>query len=170
MYDIIVWVDHAVVPGNTYTITKNDDNTYKLIPAGEIIQNGTPLSAKNFNNMEEGILAANITSAEALNQLRFTNDRVNDCVSDIYDVTLTNTQEYPFNDSSYTVAFPAGKARNNKNYHVHTEAVSCSRRGIINGGGIGDIVISDKMLNGFKIRFTGAADTVTLKIFVQGGL
>jgi hypothetical protein len=37
------------------------------------------------------------------------------------------------------------------------------------GGEVGDIVFSDKMLNGFKVAYTGSATSVRLKIYVQGG-
>ena len=36
-------------------------------------------------------------------------------------------------------------------------------------GGIGEIKITDKQLNGFKIEFTGAAKEVSVKCTVQGG-
>lgn len=36
-------------------------------------------------------------------------------------------------------------------------------------GGVGEIRITDKQLNGFKIKYTGAAKEVTVKCTVQGG-
>lgn len=36
-------------------------------------------------------------------------------------------------------------------------------------GGVGEIHITDKQLNGFKIEYTGAAKEVTVKCTVQGG-
>ena len=36
-------------------------------------------------------------------------------------------------------------------------------------GGVGEIRITDKQLNGFKIEYTGAAKEVTVKCTVQGG-
>ena len=37
------------------------------------------------------------------------------------------------------------------------------------GGFAGDIIVSEKLLNGFKVEYTGSAKTVTLKIYVKGG-
>lgn len=74
-YNILVWKDHAVAPANTYTVTENDDGTITLTPAGEIIQQGTNMSAVNFNNMETGIFAANLGAAEALQLLRLVKDK-----------------------------------------------------------------------------------------------
>lgn len=34
---------------------------------------------------------------------------------------------------------------------------------------VGDVVVYDKQVNGFKIAFTGSAKSVTVRCFVQGG-
>ena len=84
-----------------------------------------------------------------------------DLEGEVGQVTLTNTQAYPFNNSKITVALQ--KARDTLNYTVQTE--------IISGNGFpGDIKISDKQLNGFKIEFTGSATSVTVKYIVRGGM
>ena len=75
---------------------------------------------------------------------------------------LTNNQKYPFNNSVKTLAFDSANIRNNKDYTVIVEAEA-------EGGFVGDIIISDKMLNGFKIAYTGSARKVAVKCYVQGG-
>ena len=35
---------------------------------------------------------------------------------------------------------------------------------------VGDVVVYDKQLNGFKIAYTGSAESVSLKCYVQGGV
>ena len=37
-------------------------------------------------------------------------------------------------------------------------------------GNVGDIVISNKQVNGFKIEFTGSAASATVKYSVSGGI
>ena len=37
------------------------------------------------------------------------------------------------------------------------------------GGFPGDIVITEKLLNGFKMAHTGSAKSVTVKVYVKGG-
>ena len=101
-YNILVWKDHAVAPANTYTVTENDDGTITLTPAGEIIQQGTNMSAVNFNNMETGIFAANLGAAEALQLLRLVKDKTDSLEGIILEDTLTNSQKYPFNNSVKT--------------------------------------------------------------------
>lgn len=60
MYANTVWYDHVVERPNTYTSTPNSDGSYTYEAApGEIIQQGTPMSATHFNNLEQGTLAAN---------------------------------------------------------------------------------------------------------------
>lgn len=77
--------------------------------------------------------------------------------------TLTNTKKYPFNNSVQTLAIPQTSTRTTKDYTVTVEVTDYS------GGCVGDIVVSDKMLNGFKVAHTGSATSVSLKIYVQGG-
>lgn len=52
----IDWKDHVVERPRTYRKTTNTDGSETYTPApGEIIQQGTPQSATNFNQMEEAI-------------------------------------------------------------------------------------------------------------------
>lgn len=51
------WQDHVVTRPNTYTETTNSDGSITHTDAsGEVVQQGTPMSATNFNNLEEGLL------------------------------------------------------------------------------------------------------------------
>ncbi len=85
-----------------------------------------------------------------------------DMTGDIITTQLTNSQQYPFNNSIKTISLPY--AKNNLNYTVQMEVVSYS------GGFVGDISITEKMLNGFKIATTGSATSVNLKLYVKGGI
>lgn len=59
MYNIKTWIDHVVQRPKTYTVTDNADGTKTLTDApGSIVQQGTPMSATNFNAMEGGIADA----------------------------------------------------------------------------------------------------------------
>lgn len=77
-------------------------------------------------------------------------------------VTLVNTKEYPFNDSKVTVAIT--NTRQNLFYDVECEITAYS------GGLPGDIVISDKQLNGFKLEFDGSAKSVTVAYKIKEGM
>ena len=77
-------------------------------------------------------------------------------------VTLTNDQPYPFNNSIQTVSI--ADTRDNMDYVIDWVVTASS------GGNVGDILISDKLLNGFKIEFTGSATSVTIKYLVVGGM
>ena len=76
-------------------------------------------------------------------------------------VTLTNSKSFPFNDSVQTVAI--SPTRQNVNYIVDYYVSSAV-------GNVGDIVVSDKLLNGFKIEYTGSASSVTIKYQILGGM
>jgi len=161
-YQILLWKDHAVTPGNTYSVTENDDGTITLTPAGRIVQQGTNMSAVNFNNMEQGIFAANVLTAESIRMIMMLQNKTDSLEGIILEETLTNSKKYPFNDSVKTIALGNENLRNNKDYTVIVETEAAD-------GFVGDIVITDKMLNGFKIAYTGSASSVKVKCYVQGG-
>ena len=47
----------------------------------------------------------------------------------------------------------------------------CRKQSIaIGSGAVGEIVITDKQLNGFKIEHTGSAAKVSVKYIVEGGM
>lgn len=77
-------------------------------------------------------------------------------------VTLTNTKAYPFNNSKVTIAIT--NTRQNLFYDVETEVTAYS------GGLPGDIIVSDKQLNGFKLEFDGSAKSVTVAYKIKEGM
>lgn len=77
-------------------------------------------------------------------------------------ITLTNTQDYPFNNSGATI--PIAIPKNNLHYRVDAYVVNAT------GGFVEQIVIYDKQVNGFKIRFDGSAKNVELRYQVVGGM
>lgn len=52
----IGWKDHVVERPRTYTEATNSDGSKTYTPApGEVLQQGTPQSATNFNTMDEAL-------------------------------------------------------------------------------------------------------------------
>lgn len=129
--------------------------------SGQILQKGTPLSSKNMNNIENGTHASNIGATEAALQIAQLKRDVRDLEGEIGVVNLKNTNKYPFNNSIKTIAMK--KARNTIDYRVVYELISSD-------GAIGEVIITDKQLNGFKIEYTGSAANVAIKYYIQGGL
>lgn len=164
MYTITNWKDNARDPQNTYTMVQNADGTVKLTPAGTLVQQGTNQSAANFNNMEKGIFSANEIASEAVRMCRLLQRAVEGLKGEQIPVTLTNSLAYPFNNSKKTVSLTNPTNRNTKDYTVMVEVVSAV------GGGVGDILITDKLLNGFKVEYTGAATSVSIICYVRGGM
>jgi hypothetical protein len=143
-YNMKQWKDHIV-----------DEATQ------EVIQEGTPVSASNMNNMETGILGNDGLASVLIQQSMQYKRNIADLEGELREISLTNTQEYPFNNSEITVALL--KERDTLNYRVLTEVVSSN-------GIVGDIVVYDKAKNGFKIKYTGSAASATIKCFIQGGM
>lgn len=55
------WQDHSVERPRTYTEAINEDGSKTYTPAfGEVLQEGTPQSATNLNNLETGLQHTNI--------------------------------------------------------------------------------------------------------------
>lgn len=170
MYDRCIWQDSVRDPERTYKMTNNADGTVKVEPAGKVLQEGTNQSSENFNNMEDGILDVNIALGiifQHLLQSEPNHDgRIvvleDDSTVEAGTVTLTNSAKYPFNNSSKTIAL--AKVRNTTNYLVECVVESYS------GGLPGDVVVSGKAVNGFKLEFNGSAESVTIKYIVKGGI
>ena len=74
--------------------------------------------------------------------------------------TLTNTYTFPFNNSSKTVAL--SNTRDNLSYVVEILSVS-------GDGKVGEIEITDRQVNGFKMRFTSSAKSAVVNYCVIGG-
>lgn len=162
MRDPINWLDHVVEYPNRVRLTPLGDNLYLMekVP-GEIIQQGTPVNANNQNAMDLAALQAIMMAQENAMEIRWVKDKADAQAGEAIELTLTNTEAYPFNNSVYTVQL--AKNRNKKDYTVLVEVETAT------GGGVGDILITDKLLNGFKIAFSGAASSVHVRCVVQGG-
>lgn len=177
MYNHTEWKDHVTQYPNRRIITDNGDGTSNVVKdQGEVIQQGTAQSATNFGNMEDGILDAYL-GAKTLLVGNLQQQRQNDAHMEEIDasfdaevtgetktVTLTNSAAYPFNstmDNPTTVALTT--TRKNLFYTVEAEVTAHT-------GEVGDIHITDKALNGFKVSFDGSASSVTLTLRIKGGM
>lgn len=125
---------------------------------GEEIQEGTDQSAGHFNNAEHGISDVNLAAALILISSSLTAEQV---ATEERTITLANSQSYPFNDSTKTIALAT--ARNFTDYTVEAEVLDHS-------GNVGDVRIFDRMLNGFKIAYDGSAKSATIKLRIKGGM
>ena len=156
MYQPTDWRNHTTDKPGRYYITKNDDdNTYNIVRAGTVMQQGTPQDQAHFNHMEQGILDAQIALTLLLDALRQQSWEI-----ETGEITLTNTQAFPFHDSAKSVDLKTH--RENGEYIVITVASAPT-------GNIGEIVVSDRLTNGFKLGYTGSAPSVTVKYTVIGG-
>ena len=58
------WQDHVTSRPHTYTETVNSDGTKTLTAAGEVLQQGSAMSAERFSHMEQGIADAHSAVSE----------------------------------------------------------------------------------------------------------
>ena len=156
MYDRTYWLDHVTDPPNSYLIEDNGDGTKAISPVGTVMQQGTPQDQLHFNNLECGTVDAHLALLLLLNGARQNTWEIESGTKH-----LTNSLTFPFNNSQTTVALSADNE--NGEYIVLTEAVEAN-------GNVGEVVVTDKLTNGFKLAFTGSATAVTVKYTVIGGL
>lgn len=176
MYGKTEWIDHAVTPERTFTMKDNQDGTITLTPYGTVVQQGTNMNAANFNNIEHGVEDAHIAQAILafgnLQENRVQNERItssesnfaNEVTGETKTVTLRNTAAFPFNSTmDIPVTVDLSKTRKTKFYTVDYEITDHT-------GEVGDIYITDKALNGFKVAFDGCGSSVTVTLRIKGGM
>ncbi len=125
------------------------------------IQEGTPQDEFHFNNLEVGTDNSNLL-AEFLAEVVYKHEmRISNISGEVITKTLTNiNKDFYNNNSVQTVALSA--TRDTLDYIVDAEI-----QGDVTN--VGDIVVYDKQLNGFKVKYTGSAASVTVKLYVHGG-
>ena len=109
-----------------------------------------------MNHIEEGI-SANDTGVANLEAWKITHGIIIEGST-----TLTNNQLFPFNNSKKTVSI--GKTLANTNYVVVIASAVSS-----DGANVGEIVVSERQTNGFKMQHTGSAASVAVTYYVIGG-
>lgn len=174
MYNFKNWVDRVTQFVNRFKETNNSDGsiTHERVD-GEVLKTGTAQSAANFNNMEGGILENSLLLAEATRVLKEHGRDIEAMTGEMHVIYLYNTAKYPTNNSKKTIALK--QPRNNTDYIIAARVVSAVMPNgvVIDGdpaGTAGNIVVTDKLLNGFKVQYTGNAKEVTLEVEVQGGM
>lgn len=145
---------------NPYKPTLWQDDIYDEA-TGELIQEGTPMSRTQFHNMETGIFGNDAFASVLLQQTLQHKRKLSDLEGEVKEITLTNNQAYPFNNSAQTVAMT--KQRDTLNYRVIVEVVSSV-------GMVGAVEVYDKALNGFKVRYSGSATSAIVRCYIQGGM
>jgi len=126
----------------------------------EVIQYGTLMDQEHFNNMEVGISDAEV--ALALVQFKQTQDSYqNEDEVHIVNLAMDNLP-WPFNNKATTVGLK--NLRENVNYGVEVGVISYS------GGRLGNITVTDRALNGFKLVHDGSATNVRVSVRVSGGM
>ena len=141
-YNRTFWVDHVV------------DQT------GEVIQQGTLLDQQHFNNLERGISDTNL--ALAIQQFEQLQSGYN-YEDELHTLNLSmENLPWPFNNKETTVAL-AG-LRESINYSVECNVLAYS------GGRLGNIRVTDRARNGFKLVHDGSATYVRVAVRVSGGM
>lgn len=123
----------------------------------EGVQNGTPLSAENLNNLEAGAMEAG-----ALAALVSTFCRGGSSSSKSSDTVVVEGHiEW---GSTTHIDIPAHAIRNNTDYFVATEVT------YVSGNSPVTIVISNKTVSGFDVHYVGGGEPVDARFIIMGGM
>lgn len=162
-YPLTNWKDHISEYPNRYKETDNGDGTITLEKnEGAVVQEGTTVGATNLNKQEKGIFEGMESAAVLYQALAQAQRDIMDNKAEVGEATLTNTMEYPFNNSQMTVAIV--EDRNTIiDYEISTEVITSD-------GEVGEVIVSDKQVNGFKLEYTGSASSATIKYYLRGGI
>lgn len=162
MRELVNWKDQVCEFPNRFKHNVDGDKVTLEKDPGTIKQQGTPQNATNFNRMDLAALEAMLMSAEAIRMLLRQSEELKGITGEVIEATLTNSQVYPHNNSTKTLQIVT--PRNTKDYTITVEVVN------VTGGAAGEFEISDKLLNGFKIKYTGSASSVAVRCYVRGGI
>lgn len=162
MHDLILWKNRRTELNNTYEITQNADGTITLTPVvGEVIEAGTSFNQDNMNRMDYGINEAMIIANLAIVQLRQHQRELENTYFEIGSVSVSTTEQYPFNTKSVTVDIKS--PRNSLDYIVLPFCDNLKQGRTIR--------IKDKQLNGFKVEVEDCPkEPITIKYFILGGM
>ncbi len=146
-----------VAVGNASTVTVKDA-TASLVTRADLdeaedeIRFDTETSVKLVANMLRQVSWAQQTDAEEIDKMQ---------VMEKGTITLTNSETFPFNNSQKSVSLKTARAT--KDYIVTIVSATAST------GNVGEVVVSDKLVNGFKLATTGSAESVTVEYMVTDG-
>lgn len=120
-----------------------------------------PLDRIRIKKLLNGKVAPIEADVELLKQVVITGEVESLVICETGTASLTNSLAFPFNNSKKSIALV--NQQEDTNYVVYTEIQSAT-------GNPGEILVSDKQINGFKLAHTGGATAVSVKYYVLGGL
>ncbi len=132
---------------------------------GEVIVEGTPVNERNLNRMEAGILLHTETGLLAMAAMqhsehnrkeldKYKNQRI---MQGQATITASASNGYFRTAEPFVQVSPGGFAQiNAPDYDVLITPISASDMGLV-----GNLEVYDKTQNGFKVKMTGSASTVT---------
>ena len=170
-FELFKWLDHVIDGTQTYSLQEvpGSPGHYKLVADPvTVIQQGTPLSQSKLGAMNDGIAFSHFVEGSMIGELIqklgvMRNDRIVDFQKRFVQgsAVITGTPgnylstEYPF----VLVSLPTGSQyaqTNTPNYDVNLSVISADDM-----NAIGNLEVYDKASNGFKVRYTGSAKTVS---------
>lgn len=162
MYIPVFWEDRIVEFPRRFSAESLGNGLYNCLPApGEIIKKGTQQSKRNFGKMDFGVLENALMIGFASMNLRLVQESLDDVRGQTMTATLNNTLKYPATNAEKTITLP--RVLNNTDYTVEAEITEAD-------GPVEFVEVYGKALNAFKVRYSGSARTVSLKLHVIGGL
>lgn len=135
--------------------------------SGEVLVEGTPVNEVNLNNIEAALLVAHLDAGSLAGHLaalmrsllseldKYKNQRF---VQGQATITSAGGTYFITSEPFTTISFPSTvlPELNAPNYDVLVTPIAAS-----DWGAIGQLIVYDKAQNGFKVKMTGSATSVT---------
>jgi hypothetical protein len=136
---------------------------------GEVLVEGTPVNEVNLNNLESGMLLSHLDIGSLAGLLASYARHIGSEVDKFRrqrilqgEATITSSGGSYFRDADpfVTVSLPSDALPqiNSPKYAVLIEIISAS-----DWGAVGQLIVYDKAQNGFKVKMTGSATSVTFR-------
>ena len=135
--------------------TNEDDIAAQVAKEAQDIATLTKQESEDDHNARQ-------TSAELLRAILLHDTEVNALKGEVITKTLTNSLTYPFNNSKTTIQLSGPKVNSDYTVDIQVDDVE--------GGAVGDFYVTDKLINGFKLEYTGSATSVAVTLHIRGGI
>ena len=150
----INWIDHVRENPTLFTLTEQPGlpGVYAIAPYGNILQQGTPQNAENFNDEETALGALELAVGMLCEAVYRLNHMIGNAQVEVGSIELTQ-------GTAMTVALDS--RRENLNYIVCIANTSDVK--------VDEVEISNVLDNGFKLKYIGSAASKTVNYKIWGG-
>ena len=134
----------------------------------EGLQDGTDMSAANFNNLEIGAMEANALAALNAAERRYCSDIAKN--NEIVLVFEDSFSMLDYQGSERYIALPENAIRNTTNYNVFWQVYNQHDISGADCVKVYSISVTQQQANGFTFKYTSEAPGFSVRFYISGGM